>query len=130
MRFAAAFAAALAAPAALHAQPAAQEGAGPALHRAPLIGLTSPDLSEAGASRPSAAVYRRTDFLASAATDGGAPKTVIDYSLSPGKLVGSLGYVCVTDGHPLDGREASVDKTSRFGRQDELVGAALNYAFW
>jgi hypothetical protein len=40
-----------------------------------------------------------------------------------------VGYVCVTDGHPLDGRDAGVDKTSRFGRQDELVGAALNYGF-
>jgi len=129
MRLAAAFAAALAAPAALHAQPAAQEGAGPALHRAPVIALASPDRSDAGASRRIAAVYRRADFLASPAPDGGAPRTVIDYSLSPGRLVGALGYVCVTDGHPLDGRDAGVDKTSRFGRQDELVGAALNYAF-
>jgi hypothetical protein len=127
MPLAAALAAALALPAAVHAQPPTQGSTSPALDRAPFVALASPDRTDAVNA---AAVYRRADFLAPAAPGGGAPRTVIDYSLSPGKLVGSLGYVCVTDGHPLDARDAGVDKTSRFGRQDELVGAALNYAFW
>ena len=80
---AAAIAVALAAPAALHAQPAAQEGAGPALHRVPLIGLASPDRPEAGASRRIAAVYRRADFLRLGRPRRRRPLNGNDYNLGP-----------------------------------------------
>ncbi len=56
-------------------------------------------------------------------------KTVVDYGFAPRGLMASVGYVCVPDGHPLDSPGADTDGSSRFGRQDELVGAALNYAF-
>ncbi|HEY5106752.1 MAG TPA: hypothetical protein VII73_08265 [Caulobacteraceae bacterium] len=60
---------------------------------------------------------------------GDFSKTVVDYGFAPKGLVASVGYVCVPDGHPLDSPGADSDGSSRFGRQDELVGAALNYAF-
>ena len=61
-------------------------------------------------------------------SDGPTP-TAVDYNFATDGLVGSVGYRRVIDTHPLDVREVDLIASSQFGRQSDLVGATLSYAF-
>jgi hypothetical protein len=59
----------------------------------------------------------------------GNPRTAVDYHLRSSGLMGSAGYMCTGDRHPLDAHEANMASASRFDRQRSFLGAKLSFAF-
>ena len=58
----------------------------------------------------------------------GPPLTVLDYTFAPQGVVGSVGYIHLTDDHPI-AAEAGLAASLGFDRPDSLVGAGLHFDF-
>ena len=56
-------------------------------------------------------------------------RTAFDYRFAPDGLEGSVGYLRVDDGRPLDRHAMGLAPPSRFDRSGALVGASFSFAF-
>ena len=66
------------------------------------------------------------DGYATVSDPAAGNRTAVDYRLAPAGVGGSLGYICVNDGHPPVPHDMAVLAGSEDGRR---VGAQLNYTF-
>lgn len=99
----------------LHAQ--TPRAPGEAAMVRPLLGLAE---ARASASRPYAAAFAPGPRL------GDGSPTAVDYSLAPGGLAASVGFVCDNDGHIPQTHGASALAGSEPGR---LIGTTLRVGF-